>query len=185
MNLRLILLLFLALAAVPAAQAAKLYKWVDRDGNVSYHDRPPPSDAGYRVEEKRFGAGGTVYDTSRDAAEKFPVVLYSSPKCSPCDSARAYLERRGVPYTEKNVQGDRELQQELIKRAGELAVPTITIGDKIMRGFLESLLEGELDQAGYAKADGGAPDEPEEPDEPAVEFAPLDDDEGGEEGSAS
>jgi glutaredoxin len=154
MRLRLILLIVLAFAGVASAHATRLYKWIDRDGNVSYHDRPPPTD-GYRVEEKRFGTGGSVYDSSRGAPERLPVVLYSAPKCSPCDAARAYLERRGVPFTEKNVQSDAAAQQELAKRAGELAVPTITVGDKVMRGFLESLLEGELDQAGYPRSGAG------------------------------
>ena len=35
------------------AMAEKMYKWVDSQGNVSYHDRPPSADAGYRVEEKK------------------------------------------------------------------------------------------------------------------------------------
>ncbi len=39
------------------------------------------------------------------------------------------------------------------------AVPTITVGSKVMRGYLESLLEGELDQAGYPR-----PEEPEKAD---------------------
>ena len=57
-----------------------------------------------------------------------------------------------MPYSEKNVEGDRKLQDELIKQSGGLAVPTITVGSKVMKGYLESLLEGELDQAGYPKA---------------------------------
>ena len=32
-----------------------------------------------------------------------------------------------------------------------MAVPTITVGSKVMRGYIDSLLDGELDQAGYPK----------------------------------
>lgn len=137
------------LVAMPLAHAGKLYKWVDSDGKVSYHDQPPSSD-GYRVEEKNLGDRHAAVG---EAAEKAPVVLYSAAKCASCDTARAYLKTRGVPFTEKNVEGDRKLQDELIKQAGGLAVPTIMIGTKVMRGYLESLLEGELDQAGYPKAE--------------------------------
>jgi glutaredoxin len=150
MGLRWKLLLVAAMVfSAPLAHAGKLYKWVDKDGNVSYHDQPPSSD-GYRVEEKHMGDRESRQ--AGDAAEKMPVVLYSAPKCASCDTARAYLKTRGVPFTEKNVEGDRKLQDELIKQAGGLAVPTIMIGTKIMKGYLESLLEGELDQAGYPKA---------------------------------
>lgn len=152
MGLRLKLAVLAILLYVPITHATKLYKWVDKDGNVSYHDQPP-SAAGYRVEEKdiRVRAGSTNR-VPADVVSKFPVVLYTAPKCSSCDSARAYLKSRGVPYSEKNVEGDRKLQDELIKQSGGLAVPTITVGSKVMKGYLESLLEGELDQAGYPKA---------------------------------
>ncbi|NIW37869.1 MAG: DUF4124 domain-containing protein, partial [Gemmatimonadetes bacterium] len=32
--------------AAPPAQAAKLYKWVDKDGNVTYSERKPPPESG-------------------------------------------------------------------------------------------------------------------------------------------
>lgn len=140
-----------ALLGVPLAHAQKLYKWVDKDGKVSYHDHPP-IEAGYRVEEKNLGTRRATANVADEIAQKTPVVLYTAPKCASCDTARAYLKGRGVPFTEKNVDGDRKLQDELIKQAGGLAVPTILVGPKVMRGYLESLLEGELDQAGYPKA---------------------------------
>jgi hypothetical protein len=50
---------------------------------------------------------------------------------------------------------------------GELAVPTVTVGKKTMRGFLESLLEDELTEAGYNKTDDGSePAKTAESDEP-------------------
>ena len=144
------LVLTLMLLSVPFAHATKLYKWVDKDGRVTYHDRPPPSDA-YRVEEKYIGARRPASGDRipPEVLEKYPVVLYSAPKCSSCDSARNYLKSRGIPFTEKNVEGNRALQDELIKKTGGLAVPTITVGSKVMKGYLESLLEGELIEAGY------------------------------------
>jgi len=158
MGLRAALLLtVIAFSSVPLAHAAKLYKWVDKDGNVSYQDRPPPSRAGDRVEEKTL-RGRTAPGTD-DAARKSPVVLYSAPKCASCDTARAYLKKRGIPFAEKSVEGDRQLQEELIQKAGGLAVPTITVGSKVMQGYLESLLEGELDQAGYPKSQSAEPQE--------------------------
>jgi glutaredoxin len=138
---------------VITAQGGTLYKWVGKDGKVSYHDQPPPENAGYRVEEKNLGGrekAGT--DESAAAAEKFPIVIYTAPKCAGCDLARAYLEKRKVPYSEKNVESDPKSQEELKRKAGALSVPTITVGSKVMNGYMESLLEGELDQAGYPKA---------------------------------
>lgn len=151
MHARLTLLLLSVVFLLPVAQAQKLYKWVDKDGRVSYHDQPPPADRAVRVEEKSLRTD-TTGAADNDTAAKSPVVLYSTPKCNSCDLARQYLQKRRVPFTEKNVDGDRQLQDELIKQAGGLAVPTLVVGTKVMRGYLESLLEGELDQAGYPPA---------------------------------
>ena len=146
----LIVLLLAGLITTPAL-AGKLYKWVDERGNISYQDRPPPEGRG-RVEEKtvRDGAGGGP--ATAEASAKAPVTLYMVPKCGPCDAARLYLKNRGVPFSEINVsEKNRQAQQEMIKKFGELSVPTITVGSKVMQGYVESQLAGELDQAGYPK----------------------------------
>lgn len=136
-----------------AAKADTFYKWVDSQGQVSYHDRPPPEGAGYQVEKKVLGPSHKTNqdDALAKVAEKYPVVLYATPSCASCDLARAYLQKRKVPFTEQNVENNPALQQTLIKIAGSVSVPTITIGDKVMKGYLESILEGELDDAGYPK----------------------------------
>lgn len=155
------LMLAIALLAAPPAFAAKLYKWVDQHGNVSYQDQPPPSDKG-KVEERYVGerAPAAIDNAAADAAASTaPVVLYSTAKCSPCDSVRAYLRGRGVPFAEKNVQADRELQKELLQKTGQLSVPTIMVGGKVMQEYSQAWLESELDQAGYPKAGSATPAE--------------------------
>ena len=44
----LLLLLLAALATGPAQAGKRLYKWVDKKGNIHYSDRVPPRDAGQR-----------------------------------------------------------------------------------------------------------------------------------------
>jgi len=138
---------------IPAAQADTLYKWVDSQGRISYHDQPPPEGAGYRVEEKVLGTGNKHKEEDKLAkiVEKFPVVLYSVPDCGSCDLARLYLQKRKVPFTEQNLNADPELQQTLKKKIGSLSAPTLMIGEKVMKGYVESVLEGELDGVGYPK----------------------------------
>ncbi len=150
-----------ATAPVPAGT---LYKWVDKDGKVTYQDQPPPAGAG-RVEE-RFVKDGEVgaSDVTAEIAQKNPVVIYTIPKCSSCDLARGYLQKRLIPFTEKNVaQGNLTNQKELQDKVGELVVPTILVGAKVMKGgYIESLLEGELDAAGY-------PNSTKKPEPPAAD----------------
>jgi len=155
---RISILTVLALLAIglSVAHADKLYKWTDSQGNVSYHDQPPPDGAGYQVEEKVLGNSNKKQaenGTLDQVVEKYPVVLYSVPGCGSCDLARAYMQKRKVPFTEQNLDNNPELQQKLKKKIGSLSVPTITIGDKVMKGYVESVLEGELDDVGYPKAE--------------------------------
>ncbi len=151
-NLFKILVTLTAVVYAAVVYAGTMYKWVGKDGKISYHDTPPSSDD-YRVEEKNFDSRIKPDPTS--AANTSPVVLYSAPKCATCDLARAYLEKRKIPYSEKNVERDVKLQEELkAKTDGALMVPTITVGAKVMQGYLESLLAGELDSAGYSKRGG-------------------------------
>ncbi len=131
---------------------ADLYRWVDKNGNVSYQDRPPPADAA-QVEEKNFNGETPPADddAATEAASKFPVTLYSVPECGPCDDARNYLKKRQIPFKEVSVATDVKAQEAMRKAVGNLSVPTITIGSKVMQGYIESLLAGELDDAGYPK----------------------------------
>lgn len=158
-------------SAVPeeAPVGKKLYKWIDREGHVTYHDQPPPDDAKYRVEERLIKGEKTPTKKPADENDtaRAPVVMYMIPKCLSCDMARTYLQRRKVPFTEKNVEGNRLLIEELKKKAGSLSVPTILVGDKVMQGFLESLLAGELDAAGYP------PEPPEKPGSDTAESKPA------------
>jgi glutaredoxin len=148
-----LLVMALALIGFSAAQADTLYKWVDSQGRVSYHDQPPPEGAGYRAEQKVLGENKRPQedDSLAKIVEQHPVILYSVPVCGSCDLARLYLEKRMIPFTEKNLENNPELQQTLKKKTGSLSAPVITVGEKVMKGYMESLLEGELDDAGYPK----------------------------------
>lgn len=157
------------------AVAAKLYKWVDEFGNVTYRDTPPLEEgAEYQVQD--FGAREREEGSPEmeAAAEKSPVVLYSTPQCKPCVGARNFLNARGIPFEEKDVSTSTRIQAELKQKAGELSVPTILVGEKVMRGYVESLLDGELDAAGYPKPGSAQQNEEAIPeDTEPVEEAPL------------
>jgi glutaredoxin len=120
---------------------------------VSYHDQPPPEGSGYSVEEKNIGSGkrSVAGDTLDEIVKKYPVTLYSVPECGTCDLARLYLQKRKVPFSEQNLENNGELQQTLKKKSGSLSVPTIMVGEKVMKGYVESILKDELDAAGYPK----------------------------------
>ncbi|MFH2135041.1 MAG: glutaredoxin family protein [Pseudomonadota bacterium] len=140
--------------ALVGSAHAELYRSVDSQGKVHYSDSPlPDSD---EVEQLKLGAPPTPdtslpYETQR-AQKMFPVTLYIAPGCgSPCDEAQSFLRKRGIPYTEQNLDTF-EKAEAYKKETGSLQVPVITIGNTRLTGFLESSWNKELDFAGYPKS---------------------------------
>ncbi|GEO81592.1 glutaredoxin 3 [Pararhodospirillum oryzae] len=83
-----------------------------------------------------------------------PVEIYTTPICPYCLRAKDLLRRKGVTFTEINVQGNQTRRAEMTKRAnGRHTVPQIFIGahhvggcDDLValdrRGGLDPLLNG-------------------------------------------
>lgn len=141
----------LSVASAPLA-AAQLYRWVDEKGNVEWRDTPPPSTA-KKVEQRNIGvstipAGDLPYSVQQ-AVKNFPVTLWVTNCGETCDKARAHLNRRGVPFTEKDPQSDLEGFKKV--SGGGLEVPLMFVGSNRLKGYLESDWDAALDTAGYPK----------------------------------
>lgn len=141
------------------AQAGTLYRWTDAQGKVHLSDKPPP--AGVKQIDERETSAPVVGDdlpyATRMAAQRFPVVLYMNSCGEPCGKARAYLIKRGIPYSMKNPETDQMVRDELQKRAGALTVPTLAVGNQISKGFEEGQWGSLLDAAGYPRNAGAKP----------------------------
>ena len=152
--MRLLAFICLATIASVASSQVPLYKYTDREGRVVYSDSPPPSDAS-NVQEKRLGAN--TIDTSEPsypmqlAQQRNPVTLYAG-DCGPiCDSARALLNRRGVPFREVDPSKPGE-GQKLRELTGDSGVPVLAVGGAILlRGYEPQSWQSTLDSAGYPK----------------------------------
>ena len=63
------------------------------------------------------------------------VTIYSTPTCHFCLMAKDFLKENGIVYTEFDVAHDLERRQEMIQKSGQMGVPVIFIGDKMIVGF--------------------------------------------------
>jgi len=90
------------------------------------------------------------------------VDIYTTRYCPHCSAAKALLQRKGVTYSEIDVNGDINRRQEMIERAnGRMTVPQIFIGTTHVGGSEElHALEraGKLDSllAGHRASDGAS-----------------------------
>ncbi|QEA11571.1 DUF4124 domain-containing protein [Comamonas flocculans] len=144
-----------------AAQAQTVYRIVGPDGRVTFSDRPPEaaakgSSVGHAGSAAAAGrsAGnqlGALPYALRQAATRYPVVLYSGDNCGPCVNGRNLLINRGIPFTERTVTTQEDLQA-YQRLAGEATLPLLTIGSQQLKGFSDGEWSQYLDAAGYPGA---------------------------------
>jgi glutaredoxin len=148
-------LLAAALAATLCLPAAAQYRWTDASGKVHYGDSPPRDAKDVRPLGKASLPAATDANASlpyelRRAVERAPVVLYTAPDCQPCVPAAALLRERGVPYAERSVTTNDDLQ-EFRRLTGGLRLPYVAVGTLSQNGFNPEIWHSLLDAAGYPK----------------------------------
>jgi glutaredoxin len=152
---------FLGLLAVAGftgsdANAQQIYRIVGPDGRVTFTDKAPldPNVRAAAAVPTAVPAAGADNSTLpfelRQAASRYPVTLYSGPGCGPCGQGRTLLSTRGIPFIEKTVNSNEDI--EALKRlAGAPSLPFLTIGGQQLRGFSEIEWVQFLDAAGYPR----------------------------------
>ena len=158
------LIAIIAIFLSASAAQAQLYRWIDENGRVRYSDTPPPASA-KGVEKKQFGGGASEpsapYATQR-AMREYPVVLYTVPDCDKfCADARAFLEKRGIPYGEVVVRSNEQIEEMRRKLGGKNQVPALMVGADGLSGFEAAAWNSALDRAGYPSSSGAYKPRPE------------------------
>ncbi|MSQ50460.1 MAG: glutaredoxin family protein [Betaproteobacteria bacterium] len=146
-------ILTVAILFLSAVHAQQLYRWVDKDGRVTYSQGPPPAGAAKNVQSKSARSSAVdapplPYD-AQVAMKNFPVTLYVSPDCgTPCDDGRAMLQKRGIPFREVSAftQG---VPDQIKSMTGKTQVPVLRVGSRALSGFQPVLWKAEIDDAGY------------------------------------
>ncbi|MES3000167.1 MAG: glutaredoxin family protein [Pseudomonadota bacterium] len=144
---------FLALAGAGSdANAQQIYRIVGPDGRVTFSDKPPADGSGSKGKSLSLSAATEVASFPfelRQAATRYPVTLYTSGECAPCNAGRAMLVNRGIPFSERTVGGADDI--EALKRisGGTTTLPIVTIGGQQLKGYSDSEWGQYLDAAGY------------------------------------
>ena len=148
---------FVALLLAGTAQA-QLYRSVGPDGRVTYSDRPPATANSRPAASSAAGAaGGGSTDIAslpyelRQVSQRYPVTLYVSKDCVPCNSGRNLLINRGVPFSEKTISTNDDIEALQRLAGGDASVPLLTIGGQQLKGFSDADWSKYLDAAGYPK----------------------------------
>lgn len=156
------LMRFAVLAGLLCAGATALaqqYRWVDDQGRPHYSDTPPAKAKAVTKSEAKAPRPPEdpppPYEVQR-AMNDFPVTLYTAPSCKEtCESARATLNKRGIPFAEVPVESP-ETRDRVKALTGAVGVPVLVVGRSVFNGYEPTGYQGLLDSAGYPK-EGAVP----------------------------
>lgn len=148
------------LLSLPIAQAVTIHECVDASGNKSFRDRCPP---GSKESGSREISGESKGEKDmQEIAAKNPVILYAAKNCDSCDLVRFQLQKRKIPFKEKDAGGDVATQNEVKEfTGGPISIPILRIGEKTISGYNTKEIDTALTGAGYpaleaGKEEGGA-----------------------------
>ena len=143
------------------AHAQQVFRIVGPDGKVTFSDKPPevatPAPTGSTPAGARATSAASAGAPApalpfalRQVATRYPVVLYTGKNCAPCGLGRSLLATRGIPFAEKTVNGNDDIDA-LQRLSGGTTLPFLTIGGQQIKGFSELEWTQFLDAAGYPK----------------------------------
>ncbi|WP_432731353.1 glutaredoxin family protein [Variovorax sp. W6] len=147
-----------ALVLVAAgAMAQPIYRQVDKNGKVTFSDRAPTASSEAASGNQQGSAAASGANTAglpyelRQVAQRYPVTLYSGDECGPCSAARTMLVTRGIPFEERTVKSNEEIEA-LQRLSSQSSLPLLTIGSQQLKGYSDAEWSQYLDAAGYPKS---------------------------------
>jgi glutaredoxin len=68
------------------------------------------------------------------------VTIYGRAKCAPCKTVKYFLTKKGIPFTDLDIDNDELAMAEYSRLSPGPVVPLIVIGDRQIAGMNLSLL---------------------------------------------
>jgi glutaredoxin len=87
------------------------------------------------------------------ARARVKITTYSASWCGVCRSARAYLQRQGIHFVERDVERDASAHKRHRALSPNGSLPTIEVDDRVMEGFSPDSFEKLLTEATQTRLD--------------------------------
>ena len=135
-------LVFFSIFHVQYSFAVNVVQCEDQEGNRSFRAYCPPDMT--LVGEKNL-------QTKTHPTPTVTPVVYLAPKCPACEAVRKFFQEREISTEEKNIDGNLELQNELKELVGDLKIPTIVVGDRVLTDYKKADLMNAMMAIGYSE----------------------------------
>ena len=63
------------------------------------------------------------------------VIVFTTPTCSHCNSAKRYLREKGIKFKEVDVSRNQKAAQDMVRKTGQQGVPQLWINNRPVVGF--------------------------------------------------
>ena len=75
------------------------------------------------------------------------VKVFSTPTCPWCHKAKDYFKSKKVKFKDFDVSSDEKARTEMIEKSGQMGVPVIFIGKRVIVGFDKEAIDEALEEA--------------------------------------
>ena len=127
---------------------ATTYRWTDAQGRVHYSDSPPPKNAKNIKIHKASSSSGQV--VSNEPALP-TVILFTAATCNGCQEAKALLHEMSVPFEEKLMRSQEDVEEYKNIVGSEPFVPTMMLDSSPLKGFNGESWKNSLNNVGFGK----------------------------------
>lgn len=138
----------LALVALCAsAQGQTVYRTQGANGQAVFSDRPSVDAKTIPMRSNASPDATLPYDLQQ-VIQRYPLVLFTTRECPPCGEARGWLMKRGLPFSERQVNTQEE-QQAFQLQSSSMRMPQFRVGEQVLTGFDKQNWGRYIAAAGY------------------------------------
>lgn len=106
-------------------------RWRDRAGRIEMDKREERPSAAARQPAARSGPRAAPGAPAQGQS----VVVYTTSWCGWCRKTLAWLDDKGIPYENRDIERNPTYRDELIRKSGGSSIPVVEIDGNIIRGF--------------------------------------------------
>ncbi len=63
------------------------------------------------------------------------IIVFSTPSCTYCNAVKSYFRQKGIRFKDVDISRDTAAARDMMRRSGQMGVPVVDIGGKIVIGF--------------------------------------------------
>ncbi|HEY66008.1 MAG TPA: NrdH-redoxin [Caldilineae bacterium] len=63
------------------------------------------------------------------------VIIFTTPTCTYCNALKRYLRQHKIKFKDVDISRDPRAARDVVRRTGQMGVPVVDIGGKIVIGF--------------------------------------------------